>query len=124
VGEIMMDEDTQFFELPGIHDEIESLNRQLDAAHDHLDHIVITGPTGVGKSQFVRIVKERLWNYKAEDAEFKTVDCESIAKEELEGWRSIDANGNELIILENLECFPVSPFTQNDGHFYQQVDGC
>ncbi|MFH0784025.1 MAG: hypothetical protein V2B20_19005 [Pseudomonadota bacterium] len=107
MGEIVDDANGQFFELPGIQDEIENFNRQLDASHDHLDHIVITGPTGVGKSQFVRIVKERLWNYKAEDAEFKTVDCESIAKEELAGWKSLDANGNGLIILENLECFPV-----------------
>jgi hypothetical protein len=106
----MSDADCQFIELPGIHNEIKSLNRQLDAFHDHLGHIIVKGPKGVGKSQFVQIVKERLWNYKAEDAEFKTIDCESITKEELADWKSFAANGNELIILENLQCFPVEEF--------------
>ncbi len=110
MGKIMIDADTQFFELPGIQNEIESLNRQLDTFRNYLDHIVIKGPKGVGKSQFVQIAKERLWNYKAEDAEFKTIDCESITKEELVDWKSFPANGNELIILENLECFPVEEF--------------
>jgi hypothetical protein len=53
MDKIMSDTDCQFFELPGIHDEIESLYRQLDASLEHLDHIVIKNPKGVGKSQFV-----------------------------------------------------------------------
>jgi ABC-type transport system involved in cytochrome bd biosynthesis fused ATPase/permease subunit len=82
----MSDTDCQFFELPGIHDEIESLNRQLDASYEHLDHIAIKGPKGAGKSQFVQIAKERLWNYKAEDAEFKSIDCESITQKK--SWQT------------------------------------
>lgn len=88
--------------MPGTAEIERSLENQLGASSEYLDHIVISGPKGVGKSYFVQIAKEYLWHCEA-----KEFDCESISKEDLENWKSFEVKDKKLIILENLENFPL-----------------
>ena len=88
--------------MPGTAEIERSLENQLGASSEFLDHIVISGPRGVGKSYFVQIAKEYLWHNEA-----KEFDCESISKEDLENWKTFEVKDKKLIILENLENFPL-----------------
>ncbi len=70
--------------MPGITTEIErSLENQLRASSEYLDHIVIHGPRGVGKKHFVQIAKAYLWHY----TDVIEIDCEWTSKAELESWK-------------------------------------
>ena len=92
-------EPTELFLMPGLKPALESLERQLEISSNYLDHILIRGPRGSGKSYFVQIIKEHFGHFQ----EILDCDCENIPHSELTKWLQYDLNENRIIILDHLE---------------------
>ena len=102
MGKIMIDADSNFFELPGIKNKIKSFENQLYATSKYLDHVIISGPAGVGKDYFVRFAIKYL-----PYPDVIWLDCESFPKEKLVKILNSYINlKNVLIFLDHLEKFP------------------
>lgn len=107
-----MTENKEVFQMPGIMPALESLEKQLQASLYYLEHILIRGPRGGGKSYFVQIVKEHLRHY----SEILNCDCENISKNELNEWLQYDHDRGRVIILDHLE-----ELTQDDYRYLKAL---
>ncbi len=96
--------ENRLFSLPGVDAQIKSLQKQLDASFQILDHILIQGPRGVGKSYFIQTIKKHFWLY---NDLVEEIDSESISQDQFTDWLQCDSSENRILIFKSFEKFPL-----------------
>lgn len=91
-----MSEQRKLFEMPGLMQAIESLDKQIIGSSYHLDHILIQGPGGIGKSFFKQKVKEYL------DSDFTDYNCAILKENQVLNWTQCFFSSKDSIIFDNL----------------------
>jgi len=90
-----MSDQRKLFEMPGITQAIESLEKQIIGSSYHLDHILIQGPRGIGKSFFAQKVKEYLCS------DFTDYNCAILQDSQVLNWPQGFFSSKNSIILDN-----------------------